>query len=152
MKGFDYMNSLLSQKTTHKKGVQTFKINLMVFQPMPSFHHCHSSTIYSWVSFPHSNTTSPNNNYNKPVAAEQNMTRNTIFAVTWKARVKEKHWEQKIGGRGGWYNRCTSEKSNNTSLKPGLTDLHKTKHCHKTRQLEGWFVWPDTFMSWAVIF
>ena len=129
MKGFDYMNSLLSQKTTHKKGVQTFKINLMVFQPMPSFHHCHSSTIYSWVSFPHSNTTSPNNNYNKPVAAEQNMTRNTIFAVTWKARVKEKHWEQKIGGRGGC--RCNWCPSVNKRV---TLHLRQTKYFHKTRQ------------------
>lgn len=46
-------------------------------------------------------------------------TGNTIFALTCEARVKRKHWEEKIGGRAGWCDRC--------ALLRRLSSLHRLK-------------------------
>ena len=41
--------------------------------------------------------------------------RNTIFVVTREARVKGKLGEEKMGGRGGWCNWCSSEENTSAS-------------------------------------
>ena len=62
-------------------------------------------------------------------------TRNTIFAVTREARVKGKHREQKIGGRGGSCNRCSPRTTEQSRADWPPLDWNRTATRHDSSDL-----------------
>ena len=57
-----------------------------------------------------------------------------IFAVTCEAKAKGKHWEQKIRGRGGWCNWCSSGKS--TSTRQNTATRHDSSDWTDSKEFE----------------